>query len=193
DRDSAVLARLPAGTPLPEDRHLRRDGGDARGIPARKIGRWHPLGVADPARPGRLRAAFVALEETVAVMDLPHRPPTADDLLRTAEAYLGGPYLWGGTSVGGIDCSGLVQQVYRLNGVGLDRDADQQALEGRPVERAMAGDLLFFGLERVTHVALAAGPRELIHAPLSGHAVERATLSPERAPRSIRRYLPEPA
>lgn len=122
---------------------------------------------------------------------LPHRPPAADDLIATALPFLGTPYLWGGTSGEGIDCSGLVQQVYRLNGVGLDRDADQQALAGRPVDTPAAGDLLFFGEPRVTHVALSLGGDEFIHAPLRGGFVERRRSGPDRTPIAVRRYLPD--
>ena len=135
---------------------------------------------------------WLALRDTVDVAQLPNRFPRAGDLLRTAECFLGVPYLWGGTTVDGLDCSGFTQLVYRLNGVVLDRDADQQAMEGRPVTAApRAGDLLFFGDERVTHVALAAAEREFLHAPMSGAFVERATLSPERNLRAVRRYLAE--
>ena len=137
--------------------------------------------------------AWVPLRDTVDVAQLPTRFPRPVDLIRTAECFLGAPYLWGGTTVDGIDCSGFTQLVYRLNGVGLDRDADQQAMEGRPVGTARAGDLFFFGDERVTHVALAAGEREYIHAPQSGGVVERATLAPDRPVRGLRRYLPEDA
>jgi len=160
--------------------------------PSRREGGWIeiPLG-------------WVALGDTVDPDDLPRRAPTADDLIATAEAFLQAPYRWGGTTGGGIDCSGFVQQVYRLNGVGLDRDADQQAMEGRAVplrgirsgselrmrSAARPGDLLFFGAERVTHVALATGEREFIHAPGTGGFVERSRLSAERVPRAIRRYL----
>ena len=135
---------------------------------------------------------WVAFRDTVDVAQLPNRFPRPGDLLRTAECFLGVPYLWGGTTVEGLDCSGFTQLVYRLNGVALDRDADQQALEGRPVMTApRAGDLLFFGDDRVTHVALATAEREFLHAPQSGAFVERSPLGPERTPRAIRRYLAE--
>ncbi|HSW94773.1 MAG TPA: C40 family peptidase, partial [Patescibacteria group bacterium] len=100
------------------------------------------------------------------------------------------PYLWGGTSAHGIDCSGLTQRVYFLNGVGLDRDADQQALGGKPVDVARPGDLFFFGADRVTHTAIATGERTFIHAPQSGQRVQRGELTGTSPLRSTRRYLP---
>ena len=56
---------------------------------------------------------------------------------------------------------------------------------------ARAGDLFFFGDERITHTAIATGEREFLHAPQSGAVVERATLTPARTLRAIRRYLPD--
>lgn len=138
----------------------------------------------------RCGSGWIASSDTVPADELPQRPPAADDLLATAATFLGTPYLWGGRSAGGIDCSGLTQQVYRLNGVALPRDADQQALAGRSVEVARAGDLLFFGDQRVTHTAIAAGPRTYLHAPRAGGSVERGELGAERRLRAIRRYLP---
>lgn len=134
---------------------------------------------------------WVSLDATVLYDELPHRPPTANDLIATAEAFLGVPYLWGGTTALGMDCSGYVQQVYRLNGIRLDRDADQQAMEGRPVEGARAGDLLFFGDARVTHVGLAIGDGTFLNAPEKGAFVERSAQG-DRKLRAIRRYLPDP-
>jgi len=64
-------------------------------------------------------------------------------------------------------------------------------MEGRSVGTARAGDLLFFGDERVTHVALATAEREFLHAPQSGKLVERARLGADRTLRGIRRFLPE--
>ena len=101
------------------------------------------------------------------------------------------PYLWGGTTLKGMDCSGFVQQVYRLNGVGLPRDADQQSMLGRLVEEARLGDLFFFGGESVTHVALATSATEFLHAPMKGGIVERGQLGSDRRLRATRRYLPE--
>lgn len=134
---------------------------------------------------------WIAFRDTVDISQLPNRFPRASDVLRTAECFLGAPYLWGGTTIDGIDCSGLSQLVYRLNGVSLDRDADQQAMEGRPVTVPRAGDLIFFGDERVTHVAIATAEREYLHAPMAGGVVERSALGPERTVRAVRRYLAE--
>jgi hypothetical protein len=135
---------------------------------------------------------WLAFRDTVDVGQLPNRFPRPSDILRTAECFLGIPYLWGGTTAEGLDCSGFSQLVYRLNGIALDRDADQQAMEGRPTGMgARAGDLLFFGDERVTHVAIATAEREFLHAPMSGGVVERQTLGPDRNLRTVRRYLGE--
>jgi cell wall-associated NlpC family hydrolase len=73
--------------------------------------------------------------------------------------------------------------------VALPRDADQQAMLGTRVDDAQAGDLLFFGADAVTHVAIATGPREFLHAPMKGGVVEEGQLGDDRQPRVIRRYL----
>lgn len=84
-----------------------------------------------------------------------------------ARAFLGRPYLWGGTGWEGIDCSGFVQLCYRMGGSILPRDADQQHdFLPRAVSRGemREGDLIFFGRERITHVAMALNHKEYIHA-----------------------------
>jgi SH3-like domain-containing protein len=96
---------------------------------------------------------------------------TGDRLVAVARGYLGIPYLWGGTSAKGFDCSGFVQTVYRMNNRELPRDANQMVKVGEPVEfgdnyqNLRKGDLLFFGPspERITHVALYLGDRLFIH------------------------------
>jgi len=180
DPAAEIVGHLPAGTPLASEQSSPPDGP------------WVWTGLRDRAEPDGALRGYVSLEDAAERAALPHRPPTSADLIVTARAFLGTPYLWGGTSGHGIDCSGLVQQVYRLNGVGLDRDADQQALEGRPVDTPIAGDLLFFGSPAVTHVALSLGAADFIHAPLRGGFVEERTIAADRTPVAIRRYLLDP-
>ena len=90
------------------------------------------------------------------------------DLVATARRFTGVPYLWGGMSVQGLDCSGLTSRVYAVNGVELRRDADLQFDDPRaqPVERAdlRPGDLVFFGQKKITHVGMYVGEGRFINA-----------------------------
>jgi cell wall-associated NlpC family hydrolase len=90
-------------------------------------------------------------------------------IISTAHLYLDSPYLWGGRSFFGIDCSGFTQIVFKLNGFKLPRDASQQALLGLPlsfIEEAQAGDLAFFDNEegKITHVGIVLDDNKIIHA-----------------------------
>ncbi|MFR9166307.1 MAG: NlpC/P60 family protein [Dysgonomonas sp.] len=92
---------------------------------------------------------------------------TVAEVLETAHGFLNTPYLWGGKSIMGIDCSGFVQVVFSVSGVCLPRDAWQQALEGQDVgyEDVKKGDLMFFSTgDRVTHVGICCGESRIIHA-----------------------------
>ncbi len=101
------------------------------------------------------------------------RPPSLDRpdaIAATAMRFLGLPYLWGGTTPFGLDCSGLTQLVYRLHGFLLPRDADLQIADQRlrPVgpDARRTGDLVFFGPEEksITHVGLALGGGDFVSA-----------------------------
>ena len=107
---------------------------------------------------------------------LDSRNPTTDNILNTGKQFLGFPYLWAGTSIKGLDCSGFVKTSHFLNGIILRRDASQQAKIGEEVditngiENLVKGDILFFGRKataerpaRVTHVGMYLGEGMFIH------------------------------
>lgn len=123
------------------------------------------------------RRGFV---ESSAVMNnqrwLESRKLTPGNIEAAARSFMGVPYLWGGTSAKGFDCSGFVKTIFSLNGTSLNRDADQQAQQGEGVPAGTAfqnlrrGDLLFFGekatvdkSERIVHVGIYLDDRKFIH------------------------------
>ncbi len=90
-------------------------------------------------------------------------------LIETALLYLNTPYLWGGKTPFGIDCSGFVQMVYKLNGFKILRDASQQALQGEAlsfIEESEPGDLAFFDNNEgdIIHVGIIMENHHIIHA-----------------------------
>lgn len=105
------------------------------------------------------------------------------DHVKTAALFLNTPYLWGGRSSFGIDCSGLVQQVFRMHGQHMPRDSSEQALCGDDVgflSEVRAGDLAFFDNEdgRIIHVGILLGSDRIIHAsgrvrvdPIDSHGI----------------------
>ena len=94
------------------------------------------------------------------------------DPVEEARAYLGTPYLWGGMSERGIDCSGLVHMAWRRLGRIVPRDADQQEEAAEEVSEPRYGDLLTYGAERTTHIAFWLGEGRILHAAGSRSVVE---------------------
>jgi len=91
------------------------------------------------------------------------------NLIDTAFMYLNAPYLWGGKTPFGIDCSGFTQMVYKLNGYKIFRDASQQATQGEAlsfIEESEAGDLAFFDNSegKIVHVGIIMNDNYIIHA-----------------------------
>ncbi len=115
--------------------------------------------------------------------------PDWQDIKTTAFKFMGRPYLWGGTSGKGVDCSGFTKMVYYLNGLELPRDASQQIRCGVdvPLDDELSalepGDLLFFGYKpegstthRITHVGIHLGNGRMIH---SSQRVQVESLQPD--------------
>lgn len=119
---------------------------------------------------------------------------TSESIVATARRFTGVPYLWGGTSAKGMDCSGFTKTVYFLNGVLLPRDASQQVEVGELIDTSAGidlrpGDLLYFGTratgqrkERVTHVAISLGGARFIHASSDVRVNSLAASDPDFAP-----------
>jgi len=104
------------------------------------------------------------------------KPPTGAQVVREAKKFLGVPYLWGGISPAGFDCSGLVRTVLGRFGVYVPRDTKDQIQVGIEIERdtVRTGDLLFFK----RHVGFAVGSDRIIHSSMGGSGVRINSLRP---------------
>lgn len=113
------------------------------------------------------------------------RELTGENVIKMAKKFLGVPYMWGGTSIKHVDCSGLSSCTYRMLGVLLPRNASQQVKVGTevPMDKLEKGDLLFFGRaasegkpEKISHVAIYLGDGKIIH---SSYIVRINSIVPE--------------
>jgi cell wall-associated NlpC family hydrolase len=130
------------------------------------------------------------------------RHATPENIERTARRFIGRPYLWGGNSPKGFDCSGFTKTVFYLNGIDLQRDSSKQAGEGvavpldKDLSQLKKGDLLFFGPsarrgrpERVVHVGIYLGDKLFIHSSEMVHISSLDPQSPIRDGNRIRTLL----
>lgn len=151
--DGSPLVPLPWGS---------RVVGDGRG------------GVRLPdGREGRVEGELVSEEERGTRF-----PLRSEAIVRTALEWIGAPYVWGGLTMAGVDCSGLVQLVFRMHGLELPRDSDQQAGRGEALGADdpsvfLPGDLIFFAERsaRISHVAISMGGSRIVHAALGSGGV----------------------
>jgi hypothetical protein len=106
-----------------------------------------------------------------------------DQLVATAESFIGVEYSWGGTSRSdGFDCSGLAMAVYQMNGLNLPRSSEEQFEAGKAIDRNQIkkGDLLFFvtsKTHKISHVGIYAGNKTFIHAPGKDKKIQKDSLA----------------
>lgn len=95
-------------------------------------------------------------------------PASKDNLVKHIKKFINIPYLWGGRTANGVDCSGFTQMIFKMFGFQLLRDAYQQANQGKPIsfDRRQTGDLVFFMNDetKYTHVGVLLSPDQIIHA-----------------------------
>jgi cell wall-associated NlpC family hydrolase len=154
DRESEIVTRVVSGTGV----CVEETQGEWTRVVATKTG-WIP-------------ASFLrAIDSLPASLEEKRKA-----LLEDSTRMVGVPYLWGGTSGNGIDCSGLARLLHHWVGVDLPRDADMQHAAAKPIEPPFeVGDLIFFaeaGSERrVTHVGVSLGGWKMIHSSRSNNGV----------------------
>ena len=141
-----------------------------------------------------LRAA--SSDVSITAPDAPALGPSADDVVRVAELFDGLPYLWGGLSGFGVDCSGLTYMAYRLHGVTIPRDSRVQATAGSPVARdaLRPGDVVFFAKNgTVHHNGMYVGSNTMLHASHTGTPVRTTSLDTQPYAteyQGARRFIP---
>lgn len=149
------------------------------------------------------RIAFIEKEHAEKYEDwLNSLEQSEESLVATSRKLMGLPYLWGGTSPKGVDCSGYTKTVFFLNGIIIPRDASQQVNTGKVVDsvgdfqKLQKGDLLFFGTpatdganEKVVHVGMWIGDNKFIHSSGRVHVSSVDTASVDYDEFNRNRYL----
>ena len=149
------------------------------------------------------RIAYVKKNKAMKYNDwLASLNPTRESLVATSKSLMGLPYLWGGTSPKGVDCSGFTKTIFFLNGLVLPRDASQQIKAGKLIDddksfdNMQPGDLLYFGKpatetskEKIIHVGMWIGNNQFIHSAGRVHISTFDKNAPDFDAYNYNRYL----
>lgn len=138
-----------------------------------KVGSWYKITYNN--QPAYIHADYVRTGTA------PAQTPSASaaQIIEIAKRYIGTPYVYGGSSPSGFDCSGFVKYVFAQAGISLPRTADVQATVGTYVsyENLQPGDLVCFGGNSITHIGIYVGNGQYIHSPRTGYTVCIASLT----------------
>ena len=133
--------------------------------PATPAGDWQQVSLPDGRKGWAPRATLLIPSPT---------PLSAAQVVELAQRFQGAPYVWGGMSPNGVDCSGFVQEVFRLSGHSLPRLADEQFQQTSPIDQPQPGDLVFFTtyLPGPSHVGISLGGQNFLHASSSRGVIQ---------------------
>lgn len=141
-----------------------------------QVGSWYKIEFKDQV--GYIFGDYVRLNSTSPASG----NATSDkrnQLIETAKQYIGTPYVYGGSSPAGFDCSGFVKYVYDKMGIALPRTSYEQAATGTKIslEELQPGDIVCFGYSSINHVGIYVGDGQYIHSPRTGYTVCIAPMS----------------
>lgn len=138
-----------------------------------KVGSWYKITYKNS--PAYIHANYV----TEGMASAQTMSADAAQIIEIAKKYIGTPYVYGGSSPSGFDCSGFVKYVFAQAGISLPRTADVQAKEGIYVsyENLQPGDLVCFGSSSINHIGIYVGNGQYIHSPRTGYTVCIASLT----------------
>ncbi len=130
----------------------------------------------DLVKAGIIQEFYIIRPEEYSVNQAGRGPDyVREEIVKSARSFIGVPYLWGGNTQEGLDCSGFTLAVFRLNGLSLPRSSREQFETGSPVERKdlRQADLVFFNTSKktVSHVGVYIGNGQFIHAPGRGKTI----------------------
>ncbi len=171
-----VNVRSGAGTEFPAESQL--NWGTTLDVFAR-VGNWYKIGT------GNGNFAYISADYvSIRPQDIAARGnyTAGNRVIQVAKQYLGTPYVYGGSSPSGFDCSGFTSYVYRQLGYNLNRVAHDQLANGIPVSKSelKPGDIVFFkrpGNSTVHHVGIYAGDGMMIHSPQTGDVVKYTSIT----------------